>query len=198
MAKAAVAAKGVPIAEGGAWRAGEAFPLQKFPAIVKPESGGSSVGFRILHSPREVCEIESDEPLLCEEYLPGREFSVGVLAGEALPPIELRPRGGTYDYAHKYTSGATEELCPAPISEAECRELQSLSLQAFSALGLRDYARVDFKADARGRVRFLEANTLPGMTATSLFPLAASVLGICFEELCEKMAAMAALRRTTS
>ena len=117
------------------------------------------------------------------------------LNGRALPVTEIIPRGGLYDYEHKYTPGATRELCPAPIDRAKAEHLQALALCAFEALGLRDFARIDFKESQRGTACFLEANTLPGLTATSLLPLAAEANGIPFPRLCEFRADMAAKRK---
>ena len=193
-AKTCVERYGVPLAKGCVWCAGMEMPELAFPFIVKPCNGGSSVGFEIVRSAEEWGKLTPSEDLLCEEYLPGREYSVAVWQGRALPPIEIRPRGGVYDYAHKYEPGASEELCPAPLSAPRLAFLQDLALLSFGALGLRDFARVDFKEDARGIPCFLEANTLPGMTATSLFPLAARTARIDMETLCESMAEIAAKR----
>ncbi len=196
-AKACVKKLGVPLAKGAIWRAGGARPAMDLPSIVKPCKGGSSVGFLVLKSEEEAEKLAPSGDLLCEEYLPGREYSVGVFAGRALPPVEILPQGGIYDYERKYTPGATRELCPAPVSAARLAELQNLALICFTALGLRDFARIDFKENAAGTPCFLEANTLPGMTATSLLPLAAGVHGIGFAALCEKMAKLASARRIT-
>ena len=194
-AKESVARLGVPCAEGTVWHLGEARPTLAFPFVVKPCAGGSSVGFHILKSEEDAKKLAPSGDLLCESYLPGREYSVGVLQGRALPAVEICPQSGVYDYAHKYTQGATRELCPAPVSPSYLARLQNLAQVCFAALGLRDFARIDFKEDAAGRPCFLEANTLPGMTQTSLLPLAASVRGIEFGELCEKMAEWANLRK---
>ena len=194
-AKAAVAAFGVPTAKSAVCRAESAEPPLAFPFIIKPIDGGSSLGFLRIDDiaawqKRAVCD-----EMLCESYLPGREFTVGVLQDRCLPAVEIKPRGGIYDYEHKYRQGAAEELCPAPLSPSESDRLACLASVAFQALGLRDYARIDFKQDASGRFCFLEANTLPGMTETSLLPLAASAAGIDFETLCIKMARLAAERK---
>lgn len=194
-AKLCVQGVGVPCAKGCVWHLGESFPSMPYPCIVKPCRGGSSVGFGILKSEGEMKKLAPFEDLLCEEYLPGREYSVGILAGRALAPVEICPEGGVYDYERKYTKGATRELCPAPLSAPRLAELQNLAMLCFSALGLRDFARIDFKENTAGTPCFLEANTLPGMTETSLLPLAARVRGITFGKLCEKMAEMASARR---
>ena len=194
-AKAAVAAFGVPVAKA-------AFPGSKksalplsLPFIAKPTDGGSSLGFAFVRTAEEWQKLTPFRGIFCEEYLPGREFTVGVFGGRCLPAVEIRPQGGLYDYAHKYKAGAAEEICPAPLSLGESNRLACLAMVAFRALGLRDYARIDFKEDADGRPCFLEANTLPGMTETSLFPLAAAKDGIPFALVCEEMAAMAAARK---
>lgn len=194
-AKRCVAARGMPVARGMLLSQKESVPPFSFPLVLKPIAGGSSVGLRFVCTQGEWQKITPCEGILCEEYLSGREYTVGVLGAEALPVVEIRPIGGAYDYEHKYTAGASEELCPAPISAAQASHLSYLALTAFAALGLRDYARIDFREDGRGNPCFLEANTLPGMTETSLFPLAASTAGIPFSRLCERMAALAAARK---
>ena len=194
-AKARVAQIGVPTALGCVWKKGEKHPSIPFPFVTKPCCGGSSVGLCIVNGADELKDFWPVEDLLCECYLPGREYSVAVWNGRVIPPIEIRPRGGVYDYAHKYEAGATQEICPAPIEAARLAQLQDLALICFSSLGLRDYARIDFKEDANGTPCFLEANTLPGMTKTSLFPLAARVAGIPMQELCEKMVQIASARK---
>ncbi|MBQ8716275.1 MAG: D-alanine--D-alanine ligase [Clostridia bacterium] len=197
VAKACVSEKGVPVARGVIPDAAMAHPPFPYPVVLKPRSGGSSVGLRFVRSQRQWRKITPLGGILCEEYLPGREYTVGVFDGRALPAVEIRPIGGAYDYEHKYTVGASEELCPAPLPDVKARLLSELALCAFAALSLRDYARIDFREDGMGNPRFLEANTLPGMTETSLFPLAAKTAGIEFPTLCEKMAALAAKRKKT-
>ena len=194
-AKGVVERQSVPTATGCVWRVGEMAPSLPYPFIVKPCNGGSSVGFRVIKGERDLGKITPSADLLCETYLPGREYSVAVWNGRALPPIEIRPRGGLYDYAHKYEPGASEEICPAPLPLAELARLQDLALVCFFALGLRDFARIDFKENGWGEPCFLEANTLPGMTATSLFPLAARTVGISMEGLCEGIAQKSAERK---
>ena len=194
-AKAAVAAVGVPVARGAVWEPFDPPPEISLPAIAKPLLGGSSVGLHHVRERADLLAARSSEPLLLEEYLPGREFTVSVLEGKTLPAVEIIPDGGVYDYEHKYTPGATRELCPAPIDAALAERLDALALSAFRALGLRDLARIDFKLNAQGEPCFLEANTLPGLTATSLLPLAAKTAGIPFPSLCDRLAALAAKRK---
>jgi D-alanine-D-alanine ligase len=133
--------------------------------------------------------------VLIEEKISGRETTVGVLAGQALPVVEVRPKSGVYDYQTKYSSGATEYLCPAPFDAAMTSRLQAAGLAAFQAIGGRDYGRVDVMVRDKGDPVVLEVNTLPGMTETSLFPKAAAAAGIGYAELCERMALLALNRR---
>lgn len=194
-AKAIVAAAGLPVTKSVLWQVGEAAPQIDLPAIIKPLCGGSSVGLSVLSESTPPPNLSPTEPMLIEPYLPGREYTVSLLDGKALPVVEIRPRDGIYDYHHKYTKGACEELCPAPIAPEKAAVLQKMALTAFEALGLRDYARIDFKESDTGLPYFLEANTLPGMTETSLLPLAAAKDGVDFPILCEKIAALAAARK---
>lgn len=193
-AKAVVAAAGIYVAAGGVLPPGKLPEFQE-PMVLKPLCGGSSVGLVRVETRGELPRKPFFEPMLFERLLPGREYSVGLLVHTALPVVEIRPSGGVYDYAHKYTAGATSELCPAPIPAQKTAYLQRTALRAAGVLGLRDYARIDFKEDETGTPCFLEANTLPGMTGESLLPLAAKAAGISFADLCETMAALAAVRK---
>ena len=199
LAKDCVSRAGVPVAKGVVCCHRRAEPPLPYPFVVKPLQGGSSVGLSFVHTAEDWKKLAPSDHFLgdclCEEYLGGREFTVGVLRGKSLPVVEIRPRGGIYDYAHKYTVGASEELCPAPLDSRASAHLAALALRAFHALNLRDYARLDFRADAAGAPRFLEANTLPGMTETSLLPLAAAAAGISFGALCTEMAQLACQRK---
>lgn len=167
-----------------------------FPCIVKACCGGSSVGVCIAgdESEYEAAKAEAfryDEEVVIEQYIEGREFSVGVMNGEALPVIEIAPKVGFYDYRNKYQAGSTVETCPAELPEDKTKELQEMAERVFCALRLKNYARMDFRMDDRGKVYCLEANTLPGMTPTSLLPQEAAAVGISFGELCEKIIAAA-------
>lgn len=160
------------------------------PMVVKPACGGSSVGVSIVKSEEELLPaIElalSYEPkAVAEEYIKGREFSVGVLGGRALPVIEIRPKSGFYDYKNKYQSGCTDEICPADIPEAVSEEMKAAAVKVHEELGLSAYSRTDFIVTEAGRVYALEANTLPGMTPMSLLPQEAAAVGIGFNELCQ-------------
>lgn len=160
-----------------------------FPCIVKPSRQGSSVGLVVVDDPvgleaavREAARFDSE--VMIERYVRGRELTVGILGDQALPPVEIRPRSGLYDYEAKYTAGMTEYLCPAPLDEEVVAQLQAYAWRAFRVLKLSGYARVDFIL-AKEQLFCLEANTLPGMTPTSLLPKSAAAIGLEFGELCE-------------
>jgi D-alanine-D-alanine ligase len=138
--------------------------------------------------------LKHDSAVLVEERVRGREVTVGVLAGEPLPVVEIRPKDGGYDYANKYTAGATEYLCPAPFERGMTERIQAAGMRAFAAVGGRDYGRVDVMVREDGQPLVLEVNTLPGMTETSLLPKAAAAVGIGFGELCSRMLGLAMKR----
>ena len=170
-----------------------AMTWDRFPCVVKPCSGGSSVGITIAQnaeeykaSVKEAFRYGEDE-IVVEEYIKGREFSVGLLGGKALPPIEIIPNEGFYDYKTKYQAGAARDVCPADITEEEDKTMREAAVATFNALHLDSYARVDFILSEDGRAYCLEANTLPGMTPTSLLPQEAKVEGISYPDLCEKI-----------
>jgi D-alanine-D-alanine ligase len=129
--------------------------------------------------------------LLAERRITGREFTVSYVGGEVFPAVEIIPLQGFYDYENKYQAGMTTEICPAQITEAENAALAEATRKGFAALRLRGYARFDFILDGNGTTWCLEANTLPGMTPTSLLPQAAAAVGIGYDELCERMVMMA-------
>jgi D-alanine-D-alanine ligase len=128
--------------------------------------------------------LKHDTAALVEERVRGREVTVGILAGEALPVVEIRPKEGGYDYQNKYTEGATEYLCPAPFDRVTTERIQALGMRAFEAVNGRDYGRVDVMVREDGQPLVLEVNTLPGMTETSLLPKAAAAVGLSFGALC--------------
>ncbi len=195
------AANGVPTPRGVELTGGAAGLPEgwELPVILKPACQGSSVGLQIVES-ENVFEsalehaLEFDDAVLMEELIRGREFTVGILDGEPLPLVEIRPRCGAFDYRNKYTEGATEYFCPADLDEAVSRRVQDLALRAFASVGGRDYGRLDVMLDEKGEPWFLELNTLPGMTETSLLPKAAKVAGLDYPELCQRMIELA-LRR---
>lgn len=133
----------------------------------------------------EAFSYESE--IVVESYIKGREFSVGVVDGEAYPVIEIAPIEGFYDYKNKYQAGSTIETCPAEISAEQTARMQEYAVLAYNVLKLENYARVDFMMDDNGDMYCLEANTLPGMTPTSLLPQEAAALGMTFADLCEKL-----------
>lgn len=167
-----------------------------YPCIVKASCGGSSIGVCIAADEGEYARAKEEafrygDEVLVETYIRGREFSVGVMDGKALPVIEMAPKEGFYDYRNKYQAGAAVETCPAQIPEGKAREMQEISERVFQALRLKGYARMDFVMSGDGEVFCLEANTLPGMTPTSLLPQEAAVAGMDFGELCEEIIRLA-------
>lgn len=166
----------------------------KFPCVVKPCSCGSSVGVALVENESQLnaaldCAKVYEDFVVIEDKIEGREFSVGILNGKALPPIEIRPLNGFYDYKNKYQAGLTEEICPADITEEMCSILQKSALDVHNALRLGFYSRVDFILDENNNAYCLEANTLPGMTPTSLLPQEAAAVGITYKQLCNLIAA---------
>ncbi len=171
------------------------------PVVLKPVRQGSSVGLQFVDSPAEfpakLAEaLKFDTGVLMEERIIGRETTVGILAGRALPVVEVRPKQGSYDYKNKYTAGATEYFCPADFDATTTARIQDAAYAAFNAIGGRDYARVDVMVRANGEPIVLEVNTLPGMTETSLLPKAAAAGGLSYAELCEMMVDLAVRRGT--
>lgn len=169
-----------------------------FPCVVKACCGGSSVGVAMAanEAEYEAAKKEAflyDDEVVIEQYIKGREFSVGVMDGKALPVIEIAPLHGFYDYKNKYQAGSTVETCPALLSEEKTKEMQEYAQKAFRILRLKNYARMDFMMNEKEEIFCLEANTLPGMTPTSLLPQEAAAAGISFGQLCE-MIVEAALR----
>ena len=166
------------------------------PCVIKPASCGSSVGVSIIN---EIGEIEAaikagakyERWLLAEEMIKGREFTIGVIDGKALPPVEIIPKCGFYDYKNKYQSGLTEEICPAHLTDEENEKLANAALAAFSALRMEMYGRADFMLGADGEFYCLEVNALPGMTPTSLLPQEAAAIGISYDALCELLVNLA-------
>jgi D-alanine-D-alanine ligase len=164
----------------------------RLPCVIKPCSGGSSIGVSIANTLEELRKavrsvLEFDSEVIIEEYIKGREFSVGVLDGMVLPVIEIKPKQGFFDYANKYQHGMSEEICPADIDEITTKKMQEITMNVFKILKLEIYSRIDFILDNQGKIYCLEANTLPGMTPMSLLSKEAAVLGISHEDLCEKI-----------
>lgn len=166
------------------------------PLVVKPAGGGSTVGLTVVRATRELpaaldLALRYDEDVLCEAFVPGRELTVTVLEGEALPAVEIIPAGEIYDYEAKYTPGGSSYVAPAELEPREAEELGRIAVSAFTALRQESVSRIDFRRHTDGSFWCLEANSLPGVTATSLVPKAAAAAGISFPELCERVAVSA-------
>ncbi len=159
------------------------------PCVVKPVDSGSSIGVAIARTRAELIDaLEQNRPLgrvVIEQYVAGREIQVGVLKDRNLPSIEIIPKQGFYDYHNKYQAGAAVEICPAPVDGAVEAQLGATALKVHRLLGLRTYSRTDFIVTQDGGIWFLEINTLPGMTPTSLMPQEAAAVGIDYGALCQ-------------
>ena len=156
--------------------------------MVKPANEGSSIGMSAATTAAELEQalalaFEYDDAVLVEQWINGREFTVSMLDGQALPVIEMRTPRAFYDYEAKYQSNSTEYLCPAPISAEQTASLQQSAMAAFKAVGASGWGRVDAMLDSDGQFRLLEVNTVPGMTEKSLVPMAARAAGYSFEQL---------------
>ena len=168
------------------------FNTQKFPIIVKPNDQGSTVG---LHLVEEIDNLKScvekslefSNKVILEEFIPGKEITVPILGDSALPIVEIKPKSGFYDYKSKYTKGLTDYICPANIDKELSNKLKEFSIQIHKSFGCSHYSRVDFRIDNNNNPFFLEINTLPGMTDTSLVPISASSIGIPFSGLVKKI-----------
>jgi D-alanine-D-alanine ligase len=170
-----------------------------FPVVVKPSKQGSTVGLTVVREPGGLQPAISeafryDDEVMIEAFIAGRELTVGVLGDEALPVGEIFPAHDLYDYECKYTPGMAREEFPARLTAAETSMLQEMALRAFRSLKLSGYARIDFRLSEPGEAFCLEANTLPGVTGTSLIPQAAAARGMSFAELCERIVQLAGLR----
>lgn len=165
------------------------------PIIVKPNDSGSSVGISIIENLFDLKDavklaLNYSSSVLLEQYIPGRELTATVLDGKALPLIEIKPLNGWYDFHNKYSKGHSEYLCPAPVEESVSQLIQLYAERLWKVLELKGYARIDFRYDGN-KPYFLEINTLPGMTALSLTPMAAKAIGINFPELVDKIVSLA-------
>lgn len=163
-----------------------------YPSIVKVNCGGSSVGVYMAEDKAQLEEalekaFQYESRVIIEQYIAGREFSIGVMDGKALPIIEIAPKVGFYDYKNKYQAGSTVETCPAELDANVTKAMQSCAETVYRALRLKTYARMDFRMDSEFNFYCLEANTLPGMTPTSLLPQEAAAIGVDFEELCQQI-----------
>jgi D-alanine-D-alanine ligase len=168
-----------------------------YPLVVKPNKEGSTVGLTVVKSASALAEAigtasKYDDEVMLEKFIPGRELTVGILGDRALAVGEIFPkRGEIFDYESKYQPGGAEEVFPADLTPEQTARIQDLGLRTHRALKLRDYSRVDFRMDPSGGLWVLEANTLPGMTATSLLPQSAAAMRISFPELCETVCRLA-------
>lgn len=162
------------------------------PCVVKPVASGSSIGVFIAHTKKElyaalVKGLEFGGQCVLEQYVKGREIQVGILAGKALPSIEIIPSDGFYDYENKYQPGAAKEVCPAEIPPEWEKAVGKAAETVYEALGLTVYSRADFIVTEDGTPWFLEINTLPGMTPTSLVPQEAAAIGLDYAGLCQRI-----------
>src|SRR2546428_257123 len=172
-----------------------------WPVIIKPSKQGSSVGLTLVKKAEDLgnavkLAARYDDEVMAEQFIPGRELTVGVLGDVPLPVGEIVPKHELFDYETKYTPGMSEETFPARIETLLARQLQEYAVMAHRALKLNGYSRVDFRVTPAGDIFCLEANSLPGMTRTSLYPQAAQAAGIPFPELCERVARLARNKRT--
>lgn len=174
----------------------------RLPVVVKPAAQGSTIGITIVRRPSEWTIAlrrahEHDVEAVVEPYIPGREVTVSVLSGVQLPAVEIVAPGGFYDYAAKYQKGHTEYLCPAPLSASVARQVKDLALRTYHIIGCEGAARVDFRITPRGQPFVLEINTTPGMTETSLLPMAAVKAGLDYDTLTERILQSGIIRATT-
>lgn len=171
----------------------------KLPVIVKPSREGSTINMTVVNTADELLPAikkasESDNKVIIEAYISGKEITVGVLNGKALPCLEIAPKSGFYDYASKYTKGMTEYIIPARIDEKVARKLEDWSERIYAAIECDGIARADYIVTEKGETFFLEINTIPGMMELSLVPKAAAHIGISFDDLCERLLGGARLK----
>ena len=196
VAKTLLRAAGVPTPDWLTWPVDDPAAQLGLPLIVKPSRVGSTVGLSIVRAEEELDEavgqaLRFDDQVLLESFAPGAELTVGVLGGEALGVGEIVAPGEVFDFEAKYTPGAAREIFPAQIDEELAESARELALRAHRALRLGDYSRIDFRLDAKAQLQCLEANTLPGMTETSLLPQSAAVSGCDFDQLCRRIVDLA-------
>lgn len=186
------------------WRMGRVPPSEAatfgWPLIVKPSKQGSTVGLSLVRAPRDLeaaydLALSYDDEVMVEQFVAGRELTVAVLGDRALPVGEIIPRHEIFDYECKYVPGMADEVFPAAIGETTAAQVQQTALVAHRALKLGGYSRIDFRMSPEGDIFFLEANTLPGMTGTSLVPQAARAAGMPFAQLCEEICLLALAAR---
>ena len=210
--KTVLAAHGIPVPRGLVIKRGQKITSSqvlrasklRWPVVVKPASEGSTIGVTIVKKPAQwspavALAHKYDRDAMVEAYIPGHEVTISLL-GRAdeppvvLPAVEIVAPGGFYDFSAKYEKGKTQYLCPAPLSNAITKEIRRLALRTYEILDCAGAARVDFRITPRGRPYVLEINTVPGMTETSLLPMAAAQAGIGYEELAERILESAVAR----
>ncbi len=214
--KTLLSAHGIPVPSGTVVRRGHKVSSVKamraaklrWPVVVKPVSEGSTIGVTIVKKPSEwkaalALAHKYDHDAMVEAYIPGHEVTVSLLGRQGedplvLPAVEIIAPGGFYDFSAKYEKGKTQYLCPAPLSSAVTKEIRSLAHRTYNVLGCAGAARVDFRITPRGRPFVLEINTVPGMTETSLLPMAAAQAGIDYDELTERILESAIARIKSS
>jgi D-alanine-D-alanine ligase len=188
---------GIPVPESEALKKGASRTLP-LPVAVKPPREGSSVGCHLVFEETEWAAafaeaLQHDAEVLVQRFVPGREFTVGVVDKEVLPVVEIIPEDGWYDYTAKYKTDTTRYVVPAELSAEKTLEIQALALKTFEALGARCFGRVDFRMTPEGGLYVLELNTIPGFTSHSLLPKAAAAAGIDFPVLCDRIMRTASL-----
>jgi len=166
--------------------------LGGYPLVVKPNAEGSTVGLSIVRHPSELdpaleMAAQHDHQILIEQYVDGRELTVAVIGEEAYPIVEIKPKSGFYDYEAKYTKGKTEYICPAQLDKELGRHVRELAVECSAVLGCRGVVRVDFRLSEEDEPNVLEVNTVPGMTPTSLVPMAALAKGLSYDQLVVRM-----------
>jgi D-alanine-D-alanine ligase len=205
--KTLLAASDIPVPRGIVVHAKSKLPKAipaglRLPVVVKPAAQGSTIGITIVRASSEWGVAlrrahQHDEEAVVEPYIPGREVTVSVLSGGVLPTVEIVVPGGFYDYAAKYQKGQTQYLCPAPLPASLTRRLKEVALQTYRIIGCDGAARVDFRITPRGKPFVLEINTTPGMTETSLLPMAAAKAGVDYDTLTERILDSAITRAAT-
>jgi D-alanine-D-alanine ligase len=191
---------GIPTARFEIIKQGE-HPTMKPPYVIKTPRGGSTIGTYIIkeNDPVAINAALNDvaqygDEILVEEFVEGRELTVGIVGEDVLPIIEIKAKEGRYDFNHKYSPGGSQHLIPAPLSPAQTEEIQNIAMSVHRALGLEVYSRIDMMLGHDGKVAVLEANTIPGMTETSLLPDAAAVFGLDFTALCTRIIELSLVR----
>jgi len=197
LTKQVLVREGIPTPPFELLRDGERRSLP-LPVVVKPPRQGSSIGVHRVFHEADWAEalagaLAHDDEVLVEQFIEGRELTVGVLDGTPLPVLEIRPREGFYSYQAKYTAGQSEYLVPAPIPETTAARCRDLARRTFLVLDAEGFGRVDFRMTEDGDLFVLELNTIPGFTEMSLFPKAARAAGMTFSELCDRIISQASI-----